>query len=112
MAKQRGIKWIIGLSSVVLFTGFIGLAEKYDQANATNSTNTSGTTNKSSQNSRDSSTPFFSEDHNDDSNDGTSSFRGSPDGGNDNGSNFQSPADNGDFRDNGDGDSQVNGHSS
>jgi hypothetical protein len=31
MAKNKGLKWIVGLSSVAVFTGFVGLSQKYDQ---------------------------------------------------------------------------------
>ncbi|HJV47374.1 MAG TPA: hypothetical protein VJ824_16780 [Bacillota bacterium] len=31
MANNQLTKWFIGLSSVALFTGFIGLTERYDQ---------------------------------------------------------------------------------
>lgn len=34
MAKNKGLKWIVGLSSVAVFTGFVGLSQKYDQSNA------------------------------------------------------------------------------
>lgn len=29
MAKNKGLKWIVGLSSVAVFTGFVGLSQKY-----------------------------------------------------------------------------------
>ena len=35
MAKNKGIKWMVGLSSVAVFTGFVGLSQKYDQTSNT-----------------------------------------------------------------------------
>ncbi len=40
MAKSKGLKWIVGLSSVAVFTGFVGLSQKYDQSSVA-STNSS-----------------------------------------------------------------------
>ncbi|MCL1631622.1 hypothetical protein M3N64_06625 [Sporolactobacillus sp. CPB3-1] len=67
MAKNKAVKWIVGLSSVVLFSGFIGLAEKFDQADAASSTDQSNSGSQSAQNGQNSdhaSTPFFSDDEN------------------------------------------------
>ncbi|MFT8322636.1 MAG: hypothetical protein ABF649_17275 [Bacillus sp. (in: firmicutes)] len=36
MAKKKRTKWIIGLSSVAAFTGFVGLLNKTDSASSNN----------------------------------------------------------------------------
>lgn len=62
MMRSKGFKWIVGLSSVALFTAFVGFAEKADQAGATTPADTD-TTGESTENgqspSGDGSEPFF-----------------------------------------------------
>ena len=56
MAKNKGLKWIVGLSSVAVFTGFVGLSQKYDQSQS-NVATTNATQNNDENGS------YFPDDH-------------------------------------------------
>lgn len=48
MANGKWLKWFVGLSSVAMFTGFVGLSQQYDEKSvtvATNDSNDQGLTN-------------------------------------------------------------------
>jgi len=48
MAKNKGLKWIVGLSSVAVFTGFVGLSQKYDQSGVATTTSSQSNENNGS----------------------------------------------------------------
>lgn len=102
MQRNKSFKWIIGLSSVVLFTGFVGLTEKYDQASGTSSTSNITNDNQGT----DSSGSYFSNDNGNGQDQGNFS----------NGGQDQSPYSGGFGQNSQDSQnnqgSQVNGHSS
>lgn len=95
MSKNKSFKWIVGLSSVVLFTGFVGLTEKYDQAAGTSASNITN-----ANQGTDSSGSYFSNDN------GNDPYQGNFSDGGQNQGQYS-----GGFGQNSQ-DNQVNGHSS
>jgi hypothetical protein len=95
MSKNKSFKWIVGLSSVVLFTGFVGLTEKYDQTAGTSASNITN-----ANQGTDSSGSYFSNDSGNDPYQGNFSDSGQDQGQYSGGSGQNSQ------------DNQVNGHSS
>lgn len=66
--RKQGIKWLLGLSSVALFTGFIGLAEKTGQTSASSNGSETTKTATSTVKSNNHSDQYFSDDSDDNDN--------------------------------------------